>query len=195
MALELNFSTCVKNACNNLVIKDTTGIFSGSTNPGGWNGDDNYSLIEGVQTATIQYLLPGETEYVIVDVADLLIQAGEEDSIAAGILLVDEDIDIMDGQIHIIYTVQTDATNGSPLETFTTESYIYSLCHVKCCVNKLWVKVAEGCGCCNDSLERAMEATALLEAIKNAACGSADLRDKLLAKLQRICKSQKCNCH
>lgn len=187
-----SITACLENKCGTLTISDDTGVYDVASNISGWD-DASTEFTSNIVSATLSITLPGETTATVVDVlSNLQIPATNKFELTQYIVNTPKD-----GEIRIDYTLVT------ALETRVVTLCLYSTCLVKCCVDKLWAKYAKGevedttpCGCSTTLRDQTLNAEALLKAIHHiVACnGSKVVRDALLAKLQRICSMEKCNC-
>jgi len=184
---------CITDNCSKIKVYDTTSAYS-TANPGGYGA----STIEAtaVDSATISYTISGSTTPTVVDVSTTV---NDQTTVSGEFLIAEITIDPLDGEYSFLYSV----LDGVTTKTYSTS--IYNLCSVRCCVDKLWVKAANGneadCGCgCSDGkktsyMSKAMSAEATYMAIVNGtSCANTTTRDNLLKKLQRICKLENCNC-
>lgn len=180
---------CFTDDCSKIKVYDTTGAES-TANAGGY-GATNILPVD-VGSAVITYTAPGETA---VDV-DVTANVNAQATVAGEFLIAEIDISPKDGSYSFIYTL----TDG--VLTVTKKCSVYSLCVVRCCIDKLWAKAAldlveADCKCTEKSsyANKALQAEAIYNSIKNgASCNNAGIRDALLTKLQRICKLENCNC-
>lgn len=184
---------CVTDNCSKLKVYDTTGVES-TSNTGGW-GTTNIEAT-AVDSVIFSYTMPGTTTAIEVDVTTTV----NAQTIVSGEFLIAEiDITATDGTYSFVYSL----TEGT--STVVKRCSIYSLCVVRCCVDKLWAKAAQelvGTNCTSCTGEttsysyRAMYAEAAYNSIlKSASCVNTATRDSLLEKLQRICKLENCNCN
>lgn len=185
-----NIRACITDNCTKLKIYDTTLAVS-TANTGGW-GVANIEA-SAVDAASIVYTLPDGTSTTIsvtTAVTSQLIVSGE-------FLIAEFTITPADGVYSFVYTV----TEG--VDSVNKSISIFNLCSARCCIDKLWAKAAQNlvagdCGCSSDKpsyTKTAMLAEATYNAILNGvSCGDTVTRDALLAKLQRICKLENCNC-
>lgn len=186
MPIKPKLSICIDN-CSTLSIYDNT-LTESDSNPTGW-GEDNIITPADLLTATLRITLPDLTvETITLDVTTL------PNTVTTSFLLSSISISL-DGEYTILYTVTyTDPDDPTATITVTNCIKIFNTCSVKCCVDKLWLAIYDDCSCDNTKYQKAMEAAALYKAIQNCAASKADTRNTLLAKLERICKFEKCNC-
>lgn len=188
MALDLKLSACINN-CKELLIYDNT-LRQSDTVPNGWGGmnpypDESYSAI-------LKITYPDLTEETI----ELDIQSLPSSVSSSFILHTVNLTGIGKYKIEYIVTTATDFNDSSTDFVTSTCLEIFNLCTLRCCVDKLWVKVYDtSCSCLTTHLKTALEAEALYKAIQHAT-GSLKIetRDILIKKLERICKLAECNC-
>ena len=182
---------CFSESCSKILVYDTTSAYS-TANKGGY-GDTNI-LTTSVNSATLAYTTPDGTETTLDVVSNVNAQA----VVVGEFLIAEIEVNPNDGEYSFSYLL-------SDGEYSVVKRYsIYSLCVVRCCVDKLWAKVAanglgEDCKCTGEkttALEKAELAQGWYNSIRyGAACNSKAVKDILLTKLQRICKLEKCNCN
>lgn len=190
--LALKFNVCIKENCGKIVISDTTGNYNVDSNPGGW-GTSNPDANDIVE-ASITCIFPsGAIE--VFPIQDVL-HAQSETALPFELLVFENEE--LDGIYEYTYTV----SDGEEETSFTITKF--SLCNVRCCIDKLWAKAALGltiqdCNCGGKTelyCQKATQAEALYKAIIAAASSGKDLvRNELLKKLQRICSLENCNCN
>jgi hypothetical protein len=191
MALIPTISACL-NGCTGITIKDTTGFYNVTTNPGGWNANSTVYRVgpstPNVQSATITITLnSASTPFLTVDVTEAV-----QDAIFPIFDLYDyaptdaySNSTLADGSYTITYTIV-----DSDDVTYTTDTTIVVYCNVACCVSKLAVAVAdELCNTCeSDAFNTFVLADGILQSLKAVAeCSGETEFLKLLNKLQRLC--------
>lgn len=194
MAISLSVNVCF-NGCNSITIVDNTGVYNASTNTGGWNAPN--LVPANVATATLTIDFPGTETTRVVDVL-----AKIPATVTGNFILDDYTITTAsDGEFTVTYTIVD--TGGI---TYTRIHTFFSTCAARCCVDKLWNKVAQGiyeeacdcdCGPVTDVnyIESAFLGETLLLASKSAfAMQSNTVRDKIIAKLTKLCDLQNCKC-
>lgn len=194
-SLTPTISACTENSCRVLTIRDTTGVYDLTDNPGGWQNAATV-LAGDITAAVLNITLPDGTTMDEIDVlADLpnpITGAFDFPSITLP--------EQVDGKYIIEYTLTEGATSK------TKRLSIYSLCNSRCCIDKMWSKYAnnidatsDGCGCSPKTIltkDRALLAETLMKAINSSAmCNNETSRDLLLAKLTRICALEECDCN
>jgi hypothetical protein len=184
------FRVCFTENCSKILVYDTTDVET-IANPGGW-GDSNVFPV-AIEAATITYVNPVGTSEVI----DVIVPVNAETTVTGEFLIGEIPVINSDGVNTFKYVLTIGGVSVS--KTLTT----YSLCNVRCCVDKLWAKVAsdalgEDCKCSGEkttAIEKAELAEGLYAAIQyGASCNSSDIKNEILKKLQRICKLENCNC-
>lgn len=194
-SLTLNISACVENKCQVLVVRDITGVYDVTDNPGGWQNAATV-LSASVTAAVLNITLPDGTAMDEIDVIDSL-----ADPITGEFDLYEVELPAQqDGKYIIEYTVTAGGSSK------TKRISIYSLCNSRCCVDKMWSKYAnnidatsDGCGCSPKTTltkDRALLAETIMKAINSSAmCNNESARDALLAKLERLCEIEDCDCN
>lgn len=181
---------CISNNNTTLRVYDTTSQYA-AENTGGW-GSPNSSVLD-ITAATLTYTTPGGTTAT----NSVLTVVNAQAATTGEFLLGEYTITPEDGQFDFNYTVT--ASDG----TVTADLAIFWLGSVRCCIDKLWAKHAQHlidnvCACTGKSTPydiQAVEAESIYGAIRHGvSCANTVERDKLLKKLQRICKLNKCNC-
>lgn len=181
---------CFSESCSKIKVYDTTGVES-TANPGGWGATN--ILPPDIDNAKLTYTTPSgsDTSYYIQS------NINAQTTVSGEFLIAEIDITAEDGYYSFVYYLED---SGVLVEK---RLHTYSLCVVRCCVDKLWAQVAanalsEDCKCTGEkttALEKAEIAEGLYNAIRfGAACNSSSVKDTLLGKLQRICKLENCNC-
>jgi len=214
----LNIGITLSNNGKTFVFEDTTGTYNSSTNPGGYGGpnidsSDVTQAIIGVYQykATVPWLFtftiasnvvsalvltkPDETTVNIF--ADLTNTAfpftgSSVFNILNTYLDYPEDIAIADMVWTFTYEISGAYLDGSDPVDFdiTTSCDFLVWCNTDCCVKKMFVNL--GCNCCEDKLQSAMKAKAmLLSAIYSAEVGQYDAAQKSLTKASDLCA---CGC-
>lgn len=183
---------CITDNCTKLKIYDTTQAIS-TANTGGY-GTANINAT-AVDSATISYTTSLSSTPVVLNVTATV---NAQTTVSTEFLLAEITLTPADGEYTFLYSV----VDGVTTKTYNTS--IFNLCSVRCCVDKLWVKASKGlsgdsdCGYTGDSMtyaKKAMMSEATYTAIINGiSCADTTTRDKLLKKLQTICKLENCNC-
>lgn len=190
--LDLKLKACFKNNCTTIEFLDNTQAYNAITNPGGWNGSPVTIGAGAIEIATIDYKHYSEPSFNRVDVLSALIE--DPDNITGAFILAEEIISTGDGLYTFIYSVDYEGSPGAK----TITCYQYSLCNVRCCIDKMWLKLTSiNCpeNWNKDLLEKIRYSEGLYKAIGSIAkMGNYTLANEYLAKLQRICSLEKCNC-
>jgi hypothetical protein len=188
MALVLKFQACVQAACTELLIKELTGLYKTTTNPGGY-GTPNPDP-EEAESAILVITSPSDQEYTIN-----LFDNGfpTSDTTFEYIIPMSElgnRTEIEDGQWIFVYTVVIDN-----VEYKVTKSYIFT-CNSECCVSQLKAELpSEDCNCDDVTVKQMdyFKAWGFLEALKYAAfCGNITEYDKILNILNKLCSKTSC---
>ncbi len=184
-------SICTINNCTTLKITENTGIYTIGTNYSGWNSPNIPT--SSVITATITITSPSNTETIINVLSQLPV------TYTANFNFSNIDITPEDGEWKIKYTLTTST------DTYSNSYAVFLSCSVRCCIDKLWIKVLTSkseenpCDCDCDEMSMLMKKVMLMESlytamINSVACNNSDARNKILKQLQRLCKIEKCNC-
>ncbi len=188
MALVPEICAAFKQNCSILVTKDTTDSYNVDTNTTGY-GSPNIAIGD-VDSALVYIETPNLESLEPIDVIDSL-----PASVTGTFTLAETEVTAQDGEWIIRYELVVGST------TYTKTIKIFSSCLVRCCIDKMWSKYAEGaiedcdCGCGKDVAKTALEAEALYRAmLSSAACLDATARNTILKKIQRLCELQNCNC-
>lgn len=169
-----------------LQLKDITGAYSAG-NTGGYGTPNEDST--DVTAATILITFPnGETQ--TVDVQSQLAAA----AISASFVFTDVEPDYTsDGVYYFLYTVT------APSGTYTYKFAKLFLGNVRCCIDKLQVKVVDYvCDACETStyIDRVHLAEGLYNSLlAMGGCNELTKIDKILTKLQALCDFESCNCN
>lgn len=183
---------CWTNNCKSIEIYDTTDAYNVTTNVGGW-GPTNIDTAD-LDIASVTYTDPAGDSSVV----DVTTAVNAQTTVTGEFLLTTLELDTaLDGQWSFLYTCDEAGT------AVTYEISVFSTCSVRCCVDKLWTKSAkellEDCECSKSSVpytDKALKGEALILSIDNgASCADTATKDALLAKLQRICNLENCNCN
>lgn len=187
MALQLNFSTCVINACTEIRFTETTGVYS-SANTGGW-GTPNIDLSDAV-TATLAITPYGSTTTYTLDLLATTLFPTDNISFTYDIPLSDigSPTSIVDGQWLFVYTI-TDAT-----DTYTKSIYKYFFCNSECCVTSMQPDI-DTCDCCKETSDYKnyiLAWTQLQSLKKAAACGDSDNFTAIKKIVDKLCLNSGC---
>tara|TARA_R110000744_G_scaffold330310_4_gene435812 strand:+ start:5837 stop:6424 length:588 start_codon:yes stop_codon:yes gene_type:complete len=183
---------CISNNNTTLTVYDTTRPYNLASNSGGW-GTTNIVAAD-IDAATVTYTAPAGSPIV----NDVLTAVNAQLPVVDEYVLGTYTVPAVDGEYTFTYEL-TD-TGG---EIVSVDHTIFWMGSVRCCIDKLWAKHAQHlidaeCLCTGKSTPydiQAVEAEGIYGAIVNGvSCTNTVERDKLLKKLQRICKLNKCNC-
>ncbi len=193
MALSLNISSCIKNACRTLSISELTGLYDVNLNNTGWETPN--PAIADVVTWSLEITRPDLTTITIDEPVGLPTSSTVlEYEISASTVNSDWS-KFLDGLYTITYTVVVDI--AGTYTTYTVTKYILVTCNIECCVARLFAKIATDSDCECDSLtiKNALYADALLQGLlasKN--CGNVTAINNLLTKLNKICTASTSDC-
>jgi hypothetical protein len=180
---------CLADNCGSLKITDITGLYDSEENVGGYGSETQ--LPEDATSAILVVTYPnGETTSINLTsaVVENTVPSGEY---PLGTYPIE---DYVDGEYHFLYTISFGDTS------YTYEETAFLVCSVRCCVDKLWAKIAtsvlckKDCFCGDVLMKKALQAEALFKGIESASLCGNEIRQPLLEKLERICKLEKCNC-
>jgi hypothetical protein len=184
MALEPKISVCYHN-CSELKVTDISGLYNADSNLTGWNSPNATS-----SDVTAVNLTINSNGTILTDQLPAEINGDFAYTLADQILA--------DGFYDMTYTV--DYSMGSPLvaTTVTYELTEFITCSARCCIDKMWLRVADDhCNCSKgDLMTKAIEAEALLKAAQTsaAACGNRTQAVLLLEAVTDLCAFEECNC-
>lgn len=218
----LNIGISVSNFGKEFIFSDTTGTYNSITNPTGY-GTPNINS-NSVTTATIGVLQFNQTipylftftissgtisaatltapDGTITDIfADLTSTAfpfisGTNPFIITNVYLgfpIDKMITDMVWTFN--YEIIGSYVNSSVTYDFdlNTSSDILVYCNTECCVKKMFVNL--GCGCCDEKLDAALRADAMLKTAKySAEVGQYCAAQNSINKAQELCHSCNCSC-
>lgn len=188
MALALKFNVCLSSDCKTLTFNETTGIYS-STNTGGYGAPNPLAsataatlTITKEDDTTVEFDLLAESFPSTVSTLEFEI-TGED--LGYGV-----DAKLPDGE----YIFQYDVTISGVVYTKRVVKFFY--CQVKCCIEKLFAKIADvECECTDKAVKKAMKGYAYLKALQVAVRrGNQPRFANLLKILQKICADKNCGC-
>lgn len=193
--LKLKTSTCVTEGCTLMTISDVTGLYNATTNIGGW-GTPNPAKSD-VVTATIEITAPGQTSSTGFDVTSAV--AGSSLSAESFVLYSLSPSNIGLGSVftsgiyEIKYTVITEE------DSYVGYSKIVVTCQEKCCIDKMWAKLATKAICCDcdefQEFKKVLLASDLLQLLDEAgSCMNLEVINSTLSRVQRICLFNDCSC-
>jgi len=187
MAVALKITSCIDN-CNTLSIYDNT-LQNSATNLGGWNFDNPNPSESNSTYLEITY--PDNTIETIT-----LETITQPTTVTTKFLLASIPL-TGNGKYIIKYYVNVIDSEDDPGVRFTRTNCItiYNLCSIRCCIDKMWIKTLNNdCKCTNNSAS-VLEAESLYRLALSATGSLNDsTRDKLIKKLERICKLADCKC-
>jgi hypothetical protein len=186
-----------------LYIKETTGDYDVTLNPGGWETPNPArSAIEaGLSVTTgvrLEIQLPGETEFSYgLDIAIAPFMDGNEDvySITTADIGLDDNLVFPDGMYYFRLLITYD-TNGANSYAFVKPlvKYVLLAHNAKCCVYHQVANTTDcECGCeGEDKSVKALQVFSMYKSMLfNAAMGKVDNVNKLLTCIQTNCD---CGC-
>ena len=181
----------VGNACKSMYFSDNTGVYS-ATNLGGWGAPN--ILTSAITSTTIVITLPNGTTTVTITNPVGLPTSSTTFEYEITSLIINGGTSIPDGLYQIKYTV----TDGIDIYT-TGNQYFLFTCNIKCCVSKLFSKIAQSndCSCDSTIIANASYANALYKGlVALGKCGTITEINSLITKLNTICNltSGGCGC-
>jgi hypothetical protein len=164
---------------------DNTGLYDADVNDTGW-GSPNATRAS-ITRILINITLPsGTTETYDTDDATLTLSklTGAGTSYF-DVILAKKEIEFMDGQYAVDYTLYVGATEYTYSETF------FSIDDIKCCVFKKFAAIVEDGNCLkNGKLLEALKYWTILKSIQfNAAGGTMTEAEYNLSKLEKWCNN------
>ncbi len=181
-------SVCVGNGCKSIYVSDGTGAYDAILNTTGW-GAPNIATSDINET----HLIISLNGTVIVDITDPSGLPTDNPNLQYEVTAtVMGGTTIPDGLYQIEYIVIDGAS------TYTTGK-IYKLfsCNTKCCVSRMFAKIAtlKDCSCDSTIITNALYAGALLEGLlANKDCGNMVNMQSLISKLNQICNFTNSDC-
>lgn len=215
MALLLKSTTTVLDGCYGFTLIDSTGDYSNS-NPGGYGFPNisNSDIIESYinvypPESTIPYVFYFEVDSneimsatltkpdgtivdIFGDLTDVSFPFSPENifTIQETYLDYEDNTSVIDGSWTIQYQVKTEE---DPI-TYTTNSYLLTVCKASCCIQKMFINL-DDCGCDDSSFKTAQLADSYLKsAIYSADMGYMDKAQKNIVKAGEICNGNCKSC-
>lgn len=188
MALIYKIEACSNNNCQLINIFDVTGVYNSVSNPSGWGAPN--PLISDASSSTLSVMYPGSVIPTVINTFPTLPNITNIPYVLTPASVVLSAFP--DGKYEFISHI---VVLGVDYYSNTT---IYVLCGVECCVRKLLAGISSKRDCCMDDekVEAALLAQTLLDALKaSAECGDFDNADLILAELQKICAGTDCGCN
>lgn len=191
MALLPKLNICILNNCKKVKLTDITGAYDVSTNPTGW-GSPNVDPVD--PTAAYITITSPSGIITVVDVLSPVDQIPDPylGDFDYSIIIIDPE----DGNWTFEYTIEQDTF------IYTNIMTKFMSCLVRCCIDKVWAKIADGittsnCGC--HGIDKVTEKVLLMEGLYSTMlateiCPTDNSRDDLLIMLQKMCKVENCNC-
>ena len=189
MALVIDFSVCVQEACSKVVFNELTGAYAASLNTTGWGAPN--PLVADVTAWSITITNPDATIVVITSPTGLPTATTTLDYEIPAATLNSTATKVTDGLYTFVYSVTVGGT------TYTKTKYVLFSCNIECCVAKLFAKIAtdSDCSCTSTTISNAIYADALLQGLLAAkGCGNVTAITNLLTKLNKICTASTSNC-
>lgn len=190
--MEIDFDVCQSSDCSSFDVTDTTGIYS-SGNPGGY-GLPNFAISDAID-ARLYVTLPNGIQVIFTVFPTL------PDSTGASVFNVTNIMlgyggSLPDGVYVIEYQIDFNNANSQTAQYQSTKTILLS-CSIKCCVDKLIAKIAvSNCSCDDSAVQTALLAFALYQSLLNSGkCGNLTNVANILARLQRMCGANNCNCN
>lgn len=210
----LTITLTVNTTCENITLKDTTGVYDATTNPLGYGMPGGIATSD-VNTIIIVVNLSGGVyltyTFTIVagniTAATLGISGATPTSILASLssavwytlmsggfgLFTDYGVTLptfADGIYEVDYTVK--GTSSDTLFNYTTSVTKLVMCDACCCVSKMGVNIDPECNCSEDALWNFLKADAYLQVAKFATqVGNTDRAQLALDKATNLCD---CGC-
>ncbi len=189
MALVPSINVCLRSNCTELILKETTGVYSAS-NLGGY-GAPNIA-VGAVSTVTLTVTSPAGISYTILDATLVGFPTSDSDfEFTIPLSLLGNRTTIEDGYWIFLYTV---LDNIGTTYTYTT-AYAFS-CSINCCIQNMLAKLKlSTCETCNSifTYEEYVKTVALRDSLQNAAeCGDTEYIEDILDILTRLCNKSNC---
>jgi hypothetical protein len=188
MSLIYKIEACPNNNCQLINIFDVTGIYNAISNPSGWGAPN--PAISDATSSTLSVMYPGSVIPTVINTFPTLPNITNTPFVISNTNLTLAAL--IDGKYEFISHV---VASGVDYYSNTT---IYVLCGVECCVRKLLAGISTDRDCCMDDakVEAALLAQTLLDGLKaSAECGDFANADLILAELQKICAGTDCGCN
>lgn len=194
--LKVNFTIEESADRKSLFITDTTGIYHGTLNPGGYGAPN--PTVAMVLTATLGIVIPQGSNPIVVNIFEATVFPNTG-NVTKEVLASDFGLlEFPDGIYQMTYSVTgDDAMSVAFVSTKTiTKGFLGA---VQCCVDKLGAKAAqtEECSCCDEktlSAKFLAAYTMLRSALKAEHLGNIACFEKLLERLEKICDDTDCGC-
>lgn len=192
MAVQLSFEVCQSLDCRSLVFTETTGEYS-SSNITGWGSPNK--LTSDAETAVLIVTTPSGADYTF----NLFTES-------PAFPTSDDEREFVIDTTDIGGTTGSRIPNGLYLFRYsvtrtTATAFSYSqqiqqlfYCTARCCVNSMFADLDFECDCCEEEIDRALKAKAMLYSLELAAgAGHIDKFNNLLDILTKLCNNTNCN--
>lgn len=189
MALELDFSVSVKEACSKICFTELTGAYNADLNPTGWGAPN--PLTSGATLVSIVITKPDGTSVTISSPTGLPTSDATLDYEINASTLNSSWTKILDGLYTIVYSLTASGT------VYSVTKYVLFSCNIECCVAKLFAKIAteSDCACDSTLVNNALYADSLFQGLLAAkGCGNTTAINNLLTKLNKICTASESDC-
>lgn len=190
MALVLSFEICQESNCSGLSFKELTGTYLSPSNIYGWGGLNPATATATAATLTITI---GTTPYIINLFPTFpTTNTGFVFNIpntSIGLLSGDK---LPDQIITFTYSVTIGAGPAAVVYTQTITQAFF--CQANCCVNSMFLNLNFECDSCNENIDEALKAHAMLLGLKYSAnCGNSTEFNNTLEQLNKLCNNTNCS--
>ncbi len=197
-----------KNDNTKIYLKDTTGVFDATGNPGGWDNGGNTSgnpKLSDVDNARAVFVWSDGTT-TTVDIKSPSIPFPNYADIPIEITAAMAGRSSFGDGLTKVSVFYDGFFDNDPLQFWSSEwaAQDFFTMNTQCCVQKLFTKVDTTVDFCkNANWNKAVEAEAMLHAIWNAAgnqyqlitgCNQVLKANEMLSQLQTICANSGCSC-
>ncbi len=205
----------INTGCGGVSLTDTTGVYNGTTNTGGY-GLPNGPTVNNVTGVEIIFTYNSQSNDItynftvvsgVITAATLTIASGTPADILTALPSTAWPFTIpfdLTGDYGVtiptfaddIYSAEYTITGTSPdVFSFTAVRNISVECQTQCCIDKKWIAIDFNCNCDNNLLQTAFYGQALLNQADNAATyGDLDNAILALTKAKALCTTQECGC-
>ncbi len=189
MALVPSINLCVRSNCTQLVLRETTGVYS-IANPGGYGAPN--ILTSDIAIWTLLIVAPDGTTYTLSN-ADLtgFPTSNTSYEFVIPMSLIGNRTKIEDGYWQFRYILSVNDFSNYTYDTARTFT-----CSINCCIDNMLSKIKLlGCDTCENlfTYEDYAKALALRDSLENATdCGDTDYIEDTIDVLTRLCNKAKC---
>lgn len=193
--LKLKTSTCVTEGCTLMTISDVTGLYNADINITGW-GTPNPNK-SSITSAIVEVTAPGQTSSTSFTVTSTVIASSASVESFVLYALSPSDIGLTSVFTSGIYEIKyTVVANG---DSYVSYNKIVVTCQEKCCIDKMWAKLATKAICCDcdefQEFKKVLLASDLLQLLDEAgSCMNLEVINSTLSRIQRICLFNDCGC-